>query len=128
MALLGAEGLVALALFLFWIWALFDCISTESARCRSLPKGLWLILVLLLADIGALAWLLLGRPERVGRRPGAADSSRSRPPLGVEDHPRSSSTPEITDRQSAEMDRVLDVWEREQELREREDGLDLGGR
>lgn len=130
MGLLGAEGLVALALFLFWIWALFDCISTDSALCRNLPKGMWLILVLFLPDVGALAWLLLGRPERAGWKPGATDNSRSRPPVGLEDHPRSSSKPEISDRQSAEMDRALEAWERQQaaELREREDGVEMGGR
>jgi len=128
--LLGAEGLVALALFLFWIWALFDCISTDSALCRNLPKGLWLILVLLLPDVGALAWLLLGRPQRAGWKPGATDNSRSRPPVGLEDHPRYGSTPEISDRQSAEMDRALEAWERRQaaELREREDGVEMDGR
>jgi len=31
MILFESGGLVALALFLFWIWALFDCISTDSS-------------------------------------------------------------------------------------------------
>ena len=45
------------------IWAIFDCISTDAALCRNLPKGVWLILVLILPDIGSIAWLLLGRPQ-----------------------------------------------------------------
>ena len=30
----------------------------------------WLLLVIFLSSIGALAWLLLGRPEHAGLRPG----------------------------------------------------------
>ncbi len=109
-----AEGVVALVLVAFWIWALFDCISTDSALCRNLPKGLWLILVLLLPDIGALAWMLLGRPERAGWRPGSTDYSAPRRPVGVEDSPRYSEVAGVSDRRSEELDRKLQEWEEEQ--------------
>jgi hypothetical protein len=109
-----AEGVVALVLIAFWIWALFDCISTDSALCRNLPKGFWLILVLLLPDIGALAWLLLGRPERAGWRPGSTDYSAPRRPIGIEDSPRYSEIAGVTDRRSEELDRQLDDWEEQQ--------------
>ena len=114
MLLFGAEGLVFFLLVGFWIWALFDCISTESAMIRNLPKGVWLILVLLLPDIGSLAWLLLGRPENAHWRPGSTDYSAPRRPIALEDHPRYSATPSVTDRRSAELDRRLDRWEAEQ--------------
>ncbi len=111
--------------------------SSTSSRptptlCRNLPKGIWLIVVVILADIGALAWLLLGRPAKGSWRPVSTDFS-SRRPVGYEDQPRFNATPEvITDRRSEELDRRLDVWEAEQraknadldrreaELRERE--------
>ncbi|HZP28716.1 MAG TPA: PLD nuclease N-terminal domain-containing protein [Acidimicrobiia bacterium] len=111
-----AEGVVFLLLFAFWIWALFDCIATDGALCRNLPKGIWLILVLVLPDIGALAWLLLGRPEHARWRPGSTDSSSSRRPLGVEDSPGFGARPDapVSDRRSAELDRVLEQWEAEQ--------------
>jgi hypothetical protein len=109
-----AEGVVALVLVAFWIWALFDCISTDSALCRNLPKGLWLILVLLLPDIGALAWMLLGRPERAGWRPGSTDYSAPRRPVGVEDSPRYSEVAGVSDRRSEELDRKLQEWEEQQ--------------
>ena len=82
------EGIVFVALFLFWIWALLDCIATDSSMCRNLPKPMWIILVLILPDIGALIWLLLGRPERSSWRPGSTDYSAPRRPVGVEDSPR----------------------------------------
>ena len=110
----GAEGIVLLLLFAFWIWAVLDCIATDSALCRNLPKGVWLILVLVLPDIGSIAWLLLGRPERGNWRPGSTDYSAARRPIGLEDHPRYSATAEVTDRRSAELDSKLEQWEAEQ--------------
>ncbi len=109
-----AEGVVALLLIAFWIWALFDCIATDSALCRNLPKGFWLILVLFLPDIGALAWLLLGRPERAGWRPGSTDYSAPRRPVGIEDSPRYREIAGVTDRRSEELDRQLEEWEQQQ--------------
>lgn len=125
-------GLVFLLVLAFWVWALLDVIATEAELCRNLPKGVWLILVLILSDIGALAWVLLGRPEKGSWRPGSTDFSKPRRAVGYEDDPRYSSTPTITDRRSAELDQQLDAWEAEQrakhadldrretELRERE--------
>ena len=112
--LIGAEGFVFLILFAFWIWAILDVIATDTRLCRNLPKGVWLILVLLLPDIGSLAWLLLGRPEKGSWKPGSTDYSAPRHPIAYEDHPRYSATPEITDRRSQELDRRLDAWEAEQ--------------
>src|SRR5688500_4489968 len=126
--LVGADGFLFFVLFLFWIWALFDCISTDAARCRNLPKVVWVILVIFLPDIGALAWVLLGRPARATSRPGRTDSS-SRParPVPVEDQPRYATSPAVTDRRSAELDQQLAEWEREQaekrELEKREQRL-----
>jgi hypothetical protein len=115
-----AGGIIALLLLAFWIWAILDVIATDSALCRNLPKGVWLILVLVLPDIGSIAWLLLGRPERGSWRPGSSDYSAPRRPVGLEDDPRYSVTPEITDRRSAELDRRLDEWEAEQRVKRAE--------
>lgn len=113
-------GLVAILLFGFWIWAILDVIATEAEICRNLPKGVWLILVLILPDIGSLAWVLLGRPEKGSWRPGSTDFAKPRRPIAYEDHPRYSSTPEITDRHSQELDRRLDAWETEQRMKKAE--------
>jgi len=118
--LIEAEGLVFLILFAFWIWAILDVIATDSGLSRNLPKGVWLILVLLLPDIGSLAWLLLGRPDKGSWRPGSTDYSAPRRPIAYEDHPRYSATPEITDRRSQELDRRLDAWEAEQRVKKAE--------
>ena len=56
----GVLGFVFLA---FWVWAIFDVISSDEAMVRNVPKLVWLLLVVFLSTIGAVAWLLLGRPR-----------------------------------------------------------------
>jgi hypothetical protein len=111
--LLDVEGLAFVALLLLWVWALLDCIATDPAMCRNLPKMMWILIVLFLPDIGSLAWLLLGRPEKASWQPGSVDYSSSRRPIGPEDSPRYSPTPIVTDRRSQELDAELEKWERE---------------
>jgi len=55
----GGFGLVLLGL---WIFCIIDVITTEESRVRNLPKTLWLIIVLILPDIGSIAWLVAGHP------------------------------------------------------------------
>lgn len=108
------EGIVAIVVLAVWIWALVDCITTDSELCRNLPKGVWLIIVLLFFDLGAILWVLLGRPANKHWRPstGPTDSSAPRRPLGAED--RAEFSGEVSDRRSAELDRRLEAWEAQQ--------------
>jgi hypothetical protein len=62
--MLELDGFFGFALLAFWLYCLYDVITTEESVIRNLPKMVWLILVLLLPDIGGLAWLLLGRPQK----------------------------------------------------------------
>jgi hypothetical protein len=55
----GGFGLVLLGL---WIFCIIDVITTDEHRIRNLPKTLWLIIVLILPDIGSIAWLIAGHP------------------------------------------------------------------
>lgn len=55
----GALGLVVLAL---WGFCLIDVITTDEALCRNLQKTWWVLIVLLLFDVGAVIWLVAGRP------------------------------------------------------------------
>lgn len=56
------DGLFGLVMFGLWLYCLIDVITTDSARCRNLPKLAWLFIVLLLPDIGSIAWLVAGHP------------------------------------------------------------------
>lgn len=52
-----------LLLIALWIYALVDCLGTPPRQVRGLPKGVWLVIVMLLGVVlvGPLAWLLLGK-------------------------------------------------------------------
>jgi hypothetical protein len=119
---LEIDGLVGLAFLGFWIWALLDVIATDASLCRNLSKAVWLLLVILLADIGALLWLLAGRPHKGAWRLQTTDYAAPRRPLGVEDEPGfHENTTAITDRRSQELDEQLAQWEREQERKRDEE-------
>lgn len=90
MILLGG-GLVGVLLVALWIYCIFDVVSTDEALMRNMPKVLWLIVVIVLPSVGAVAWLLLGRPVGAGLRPGDTSPHRPRPapqrPLAPDDDP-----------------------------------------
>jgi hypothetical protein len=60
----GLFGLLTLGL---WIFCLADVVTTERGACRTLPKLLWLVLVLLLPLAGSIIWLVAGRPQTPAR-------------------------------------------------------------
>ncbi|MBB2923934.1 PLDc N-terminal domain-containing protein [Cellulomonas cellasea] len=56
--------LIELALL---VYCLIDCIQTDSSLVRNLPKPLWVLLIVVVPIVGAIAWLVAGRPERSAR-------------------------------------------------------------
>lgn len=101
---LGLGGIVLLAL---WMYAIFDVISTPDGATRNLPKMMWLMLVLFLPDLGAIAWLLLGRPQHKSLVIGDGRTYGS----------REATNRELTNQtvsRSDELNSRLEDWEREQ--------------
>ncbi|WP_425581982.1 PLDc N-terminal domain-containing protein [Streptosporangium fragile] len=70
--------LVGLALLAFWLYCLFDVITTPDEESRNLPKLLWVLIVVLLVPVGGVFWLLLGRPN--GPRSPRPQFFQDRPP------------------------------------------------
>ncbi len=103
-------GIVGLATLVLWIFCVFDVIGSEETLVRNLPKTLWLTLVIFVPLIGSVAWLIMGRPQKISYRPGTTDYRGSRRPVGPEDG--ASFQAEIEKRR-------LQKWE--QELRTREE-------
>ncbi|SDP71583.1 Phospholipase_D-nuclease N-terminal [Pedococcus dokdonensis] len=73
------------------VYAVIDCIQTDDAQVRGLPKLLWLLLILLFPIVGTIAWFIAGRPQRgnaggQGRGPGGP-SHRPPAPRGPDDDP-----------------------------------------
>jgi hypothetical protein len=65
--LLFADGALAIVLTLFWVYTILDVITTDEGRMRNLPKLTWVFIVILLFEIGALAWWVAGRPQGAAR-------------------------------------------------------------
>lgn len=75
--MLLADGAVGLLLLGLWLFCIIDVITTPDGAQRNLPKLVWLLIVLLLADIGSIAWLVAGRPWASGpARPRTAADAR----------------------------------------------------
>lgn len=63
------EGGLGLLVMAVWIFCIIDVITTPESEIRNLPKVVWVLLVIILVDIGAIAWLVAGRPwNSTGRR------------------------------------------------------------
>ena len=84
------DGVVGLFFMALWIFCIVDVITTREGACRNLPKIAWLLIVLVLADVGSIAWLIAGRnwagKGAVGSTPTAHHFRKARLP------PSSSST------------------------------------
>jgi hypothetical protein len=74
-------AVVAVGFLVLWIYCIYDVIATDDVMVQHLPKVVWIIIVVLLSDLGSLLWLGLGRPRvwaTSGQRPGIS----SVPPRG----------------------------------------------
>jgi Phospholipase_D-nuclease N-terminal len=118
--------LLDLAVLALLVYCLIDCIQTDSALVRNLPKPFWILLIVIVPLVGGIAWLVAGRPEgapaatgRPGWRPAGRGptSGYSLPnaPLGPDDDPDFLRQIRSIDE---EHERTLEQWERD--LRERE--------
>lgn len=48
------------------VWALVEVAQADRDQVRTLPKPAWIILIVLLSPVAALAWFFFGRPAREG--------------------------------------------------------------
>ena len=81
----AAPSLGALVALALWVYCVLDVIATEEMLIRNLPKTVWLLIVIFVPTIGALAWLMLGRPPYAGLRPGDTSIRPVRPVRGPDD-------------------------------------------
>ena len=59
--MLELDGFVALLVVALWVYCLVDAILTPDGEQRNLPKLVWVFLVIVLFDIGAILWLVAGK-------------------------------------------------------------------
>jgi hypothetical protein len=63
------DGLIGVVTFGLWIFCLVDVITTGEGSCRNMPKGMWLLVVLVVPLVGSIVWLVAGRPNDSYRAP-----------------------------------------------------------
>jgi Phospholipase_D-nuclease N-terminal len=76
------DGGLALVAFAVWLFCIIDVITTPDGEARNLPKLVWLLLVIILVDVGSIAWLIAGRPwaSRPADLPYKGNRGRAEPP------------------------------------------------
>ena len=118
---LAADGLVGLVLLAFWLYALYDAITTVDVHVRNLPKVAWVIIIILLFEIGAAAWFLLGRPSKASFSDSSGKYRAHTNPLDAAD--LSGLSPVVRDREERAR---MQVWEEQLRRREEEIARKLG--
>ena len=88
------------------IYALIECAQSQRYDVRALPKWAWVLVILLLPVIGAVLWLLFGRPRADDA---AREAQRGR---GPDDDPQFLRNIEER-RKQQEQARRLQEWENE---------------
>lgn len=74
---------IVVAAVAFTVFALIDCATMPRTRVRSLRKGIWVLLIVVLPVLGGVLWFLLGRSPAVPRGNGGGGAGYR----GPEDDP-----------------------------------------
>ncbi len=76
------DGLLGVLMLGLWLFCIIDVITTPPQSVRNLPKLIWLVVVVLLADLGSIVWLVAGHDwthsprEKFGVAPRRATTPR----------------------------------------------------
>jgi len=74
-------GLFTLAGFILWIWALIDCVRVpDDSMFQSGNKLVWVLIIVFAHFIGAILYLLIGRPK-AGATPEPSPAPGQAPPM-----------------------------------------------
>lgn len=65
--MIALDGVAGLAVLALWLYCVLDAITADESMVRNLPKLTWVFIVIILFDIGAIAWLIAGRPKGPAR-------------------------------------------------------------
>lgn len=108
--------LAAVVLIAIFVYGLVDCVRADRSEVRAISKTGWIVVMVLLPVLGAVMWLIFGRPY--GR---PAPTSYPGHPLAPDDDPNFLRNLELRRRQQAEEERLRklrrELDAREQKLR-----------
>lgn len=68
-----------------WIFSVLDAAQSDRDQVRTLPKGFWLVILILFPLLGSLLWFWLGRPRR--SRYGSFGAPAEKPVVAPDDDP-----------------------------------------
>jgi uncharacterized membrane protein len=75
---------LALAAFIVWVWALVDVVKVpDDSIFRAGNKLIWVLVIVLTGVVGAIIYVVVGRPSPGGRAGGSvsfADPNQPPPP------------------------------------------------
>ncbi|MFJ3958384.1 PLDc N-terminal domain-containing protein [Arthrobacter sp. NPDC090010] len=110
------------------IYALIDCLRSDSREVRGVPKWAWIVALIVLPVLGTVLWFFLGRPRNTStpapqrQAPDAAQNGR---PIGPDDDPQFLRNLQERRRNEQEAQRLADMRrqleDKERRLRNGED-------
>ena len=92
---------LAVAVLVIFVYGLVDVIRTDRRLTRGISKPAWIIVMIVLPVLGAILWLLIGRPRGTPQQPQAY-----RHPTAPDDDPEFLRNLEIRRRNQAEAARL----------------------
>lgn len=92
---------LAVAVLVIFVYGLVDVIRTDGRLARGISKPAWIVVMIVLPVVGAILWLLIGRPRGAG--PG---QTARRQPTAPDDDPDFLRNLEARRRKQAETERL----------------------
>ena len=72
---------IGIAAFAFWIWAIVDVVKVpDDSKFKAGNKLIWVLVIVLTGLIGAIIYLVVGRPEPGGQSAGRTPIDPNQPP------------------------------------------------
>ncbi|MDF2051639.1 PLDc N-terminal domain-containing protein [Arthrobacter sp. Cr_A7] len=97
---------LAVAVLVIFVYGLVDVIRTDGRLTRGISKPAWIVVMIVLPVLGAILWLLIGRPR--GTSP---QQQNYRHPAAPDDDPEFLRNLEVRRRQEAEAARLKKLEE-----------------
>jgi hypothetical protein len=92
---------LAVAVLVIFVYGLVDVIRTDGRLTRGISKPAWIVVMIILPVLGAILWLLIGRP-----REAAPQQQSYRHPTAPDDDPEFLRNLEVRRRNEAEAARL----------------------
>ncbi|KQQ90859.1 PLDc N-terminal domain-containing protein [Pseudarthrobacter sp. SL88] len=92
---------LAVAVLVIFVYGLVDVIRTDGRLTRGISKPAWIVVMIILPVLGAILWLLIGRP-----RAAAPQQQGYRHPTAPDDDPEFLRNLEVRRRNEAEAARL----------------------